>query len=864
MSLQQLIEGIKRDSNLAPNIIEWRTIPIKQAELTDFPTELSPSLLKFFNNQGVKGLYTHQFKTWQEVQFGKNVVISTATASGKSLSYNLPILDSLVKNPDNRALYIYPTKALTQDQANILNEIALKVDTQKIIAAVYDGDTNGNKRSKIRSTANILLTNPDMLHTGILPHHTLWAEFFQKLKFVVIDEVHIYRGVFGSHFGNVIRRLQRIAAHYGAFPQFIMTSATIANPKDHAEKLIGRSTSLIDKDGSAHGERHFLIYQPPLIDLALGLRKSSTPELIDLAVRSTKLGIKAILFARARRTVEILLRQVREALKRNNLSSINPVSFENEKLAMGYRSGYLPAERRQVEKALRDGKISMVITTNALELGIDIGQLDLSIMFGYPGTISSLRQQSGRAGRGLDPSLSVLFLTSGPLDQYLARHTDYIFDQDPESALIDPDHILILLDHLRCALFELPFFRGEKFGNIEVSDYLEFIEDEGLAHSSGDKFYWMSQDYPSSGVSLRNASPNISSLVEVENEKQRLIGKLDRESSYWMTHPGAIYFHGGEQYFVKANDIEKGLVILERSGADYFTDPERVQEITLIQIQNATQVKGGSKTLGEITVHSRVVGYSRRLWGSGEILEKIGLSMPETSLNTVGYWISISYESLKRIERNGLWTNAPNDYGPYWNQIRDQVRERDGFKCQVCGAIETIASHHVHHKSPFREIIRRGMADEYYRAELDQSIVVPQFLIDRANRLDNLVTLCESCHHRVEQNVRIRSGLAGIGSVIKNLATLYLMCDSEDIGVHFDPQSGLSDGLPTVILYDMVPAGIGFSTKLFQEHGRLLAQALDLVENCPCEDGCPACVGPAGENGVGGKLEVIAILREMI
>jgi len=864
MSLQQLIDGIKRDHDLSPNIITWRTLPAKQADLTNLPIDLAPVLEKALLDQGIHNLYTHQFSTWQAVKAGENVVLSTPTASGKSLAYNLPILDELIKHPSSRALYLYPTKALTQDQANVLQQTARSVGSNLIKPAIYDGDTVTGDRSKIRSSANLILTNPDMLHAGILPHHTLWVDFLSQLKFIVIDEIHIYRGVFGSHLANVLRRLNRIAARYGAFPQFIMTSATIANPREHAERVIGRSARLIDEDGSGHGERHFMLFQPPLIDPGLGLRKSATPDLLKMAEMTLEMGVQTILFARARRTVEILLKQTREILVRKEKRSINDRSLISSHQVMGYRSGYLSAERRQIEKALREGEIRMVVATNALELGIDIGQLDISLMFGYPGTISSLRQQAGRAGRGLSPSLAVLVLTSGPLDQYLARHTEYIFGRDTEAALIDPDHPLILLEHLRCALFELPFSHGEKFGELDIGEFLEFIKESGQAYQNEGKFYWMSSEYPASTISLRNASANITTLVEFEKDRQRVVGKLDRESSYWMAHPEAIYLHGGEQYLVKEFDLEKGLVTLSRSNADYYTDPERVQEIDLIQIQNAQQVKGGSKTLGEILVRSRVVGFTKRTWGSGEILEKAALEMPETNLNTVGYWISLSAESLKRIEKTGLWTNSPNDYGKFWPMIRDQIRERDHFRCQVCGAEEKLKNHHVHHKTPFREIIRRGMAEEYNRTDSDQNLKVPQNLIDRANRLDNLVTLCESCHRRVEQNVLIRSGLAGLGSVLKNLATLSLMCDSEDLGIHFDPQSSLSEGSPMVVIYDMVSAGIGFSAKLFNDHEQLLLQALDLVENCPCDDGCPACVGPAGENGVGGKSEVIAILREMV
>lgn len=864
MSLQHLVEGIKHDREISPNIITWRVEPERAADYADLPIELASELRGLLESAGIRALYSHQFEAWQRIKEGEHVVICTPTASGKSLAYNLPILDALIADSNVRALYLYPTKALTQDQANYQMHASAHVGGDRLKPAIYDGDTPSSARSKIRASANIILSNPDMLHTGILPHHTLWSSFFQNLHYVVIDEVHTYRGVFGSHFANVIRRLLRVAAHYGAFPQLIMTSATIANPKEHAERVTGKQVSLIHKDGSARGEKHFVLLQPPLIDAGLGLRASSAKELMKVADQALDKDIQTIVFTRARRSVEILLRSIRERIRKNESFSVTKSVRSTADSVMGYRSGYLPAERRAIEKDLREGKTRMVVATNALELGIDIGRLDLSLLFGYPGTIASLRQQAGRAGRGVGPSMAVLVLTAFPIDQYLARHIEYIFDRDPEMALIDPNHPIILLEHLRCALFELPFAKGERFGDLDVGEFLDFIVANGQAHSSADKTFWMSQAYPASEVSLRNASPNVATLIIDEHGKDHVIGKIDVESSYWMAHPKAIYFHGGEQYLVTNFDFEKGEIRLARSNAEHFTDPERTEEIELLQIQNAEAVKGGAKTIGEIIVHTRVVGFRKRLWGSGEIIDRESIEMPESTLNTVGYWISLSAEALRKIQNTGMWTNSPNDYGLFWQSVREQVRRRDKYACQVCGAEEKAGQHEVHHIVPFREIIRRGMSEEYQNASNASPILIPQSLIDRANRLDNLITLCEPCHHRVEQNVRMRSGLAGLGSVLKNLASFRLMCDAEDIGMYFHPEAELTEGAPTVVLYDLVPSGIGFSAKLYKEHHALLIDALDLVESCPCDDGCPACVGPAGENGVGGKMEVIAILREMI
>ena len=860
-SLAGLSRKWRTDHETGPNFTEWREIAAKPANLVDLPPDLNPRLSDMLRASGYQALYRHQYLTWQAATQGKDVVLCTGTASGKSLAFNLPVFQALLSSPTAKALYVYPTKALTQDQHNSLLAFINMIGTSEVRVAIYDGDTPTSARSKIRQNANLLLTNPEMLHTGLLPHHANWSAFFGQLRYIVIDEMHTYRGVFGSNFANVLRRLLRVAKFYGASPQFLMTSATIANPAELGEKLCGRVVTLVNEDGAARGQKTFAIYNPPVINHALGLRKSAVAECIRLANDALRNGIQTILFARSRRTVEILLKQLRDEIASEQRRSLDDLPFDPKSI-QGYRSGYLPAERRAIEKGLRDGEIKLVVATNALELGIDIGNLRIAMMLGYPGSIASLLQQAGRAGRGTESSMALLVATAQPLDQYVANHSEFLTHRSPEHALLDPDHLVIFLNHLRCALFELPFTTGETFGGVDVGEFLALLEQNREVYTKNNRTFWMADGYPAANVSLRTASPNNVVLMSEEGGPPRTIGQVDLESAYWMVHPNAIYLHGGQQYHVQSLDLENGKAILVPVSLDYYTEPTREDEIELVEIIETASVTGGDKARGEIIVHSKVTGYKKKNWGSAEILDMVPLQMPETELNTIGYWFVINPISLEKLAKAGLWTNASNDYGPKWPTARDAVRARDEFKCQVCGLPERGKQHDVHHKSPFREIIRRGMA-ELRASGLGAQASVPQELLDMANRLDNLVTLCPTCHHKAEQNVRMRSGLAGLAYVFHQLAPLFLMCDMEDIGVYFHPEAQFCEGQPAMAIYDMVPAGIGFANKLYELHNNLVSECTRLINECPCEDGCPACVGPAGENGVGGKNETLAILGVM-
>jgi DEAD/DEAH box helicase domain-containing protein len=854
MSLATLLETWRDTPGIAGNIAAWRTFPDRSGRFAPFPVDLHPDLTAALQARGIEALYTHQAATWQYVRAGRHPVIVTGTASGKTLCYNLPILDLLLRDPDARALYLFPTKALAQDQAEALrqlvNEAKAKAEAKNFhsglwspvsgLIATYDGDTPPAARPTIRQQARLIITNPDMLHAGILPHHTRWADFFRHLRLVVIDEMHVYRGVFGSHVANVLRRLKRVAQFYGAAPQFILTSATIANPAELAEQLIEESITLVDDDGAARGAKHFLIYNPPVVDHDLGLRRSAMQESVRLAQELLAQNVQTIIFGRARRTVEMILKYLQTSPPAPPLSG---ESTESEIRA--YRSGYLPRQRREIEQGLREGRVRAVVATTALELGIDIGGMGAALLTGYPGTIAGTWQQAGRAGRQSEAALAVLITSANPLDQFLAHHPDYFFGRSPEQALVNPDNLLILLQHLRCAAFELSFRRGEGFGRVDnrqVEEFLQFLREAGEIHASGDTFYWMADQYPAERVALRSASPDRVLLQTAEDDGWTTIGEVDQASAPWMVHPQAIYLHEGQVYLVEDLDLDQHVARLRPSWADYYTEPKRDTTVQLLATLNEAPAEGAIKAYGEIVVTTQVVGYRQVQWFTSEKLGEGELTLPPTELHTTGYWLALTEDTVEQLRAQSLWSNDPNDYGPNWARQRQMTRARDQYRCQICGAPEQGREHDVHHKIPFRTFAS----------------------YQQANQLANLITLCRPCHRRAETAVRVRSGLGGLAFALGHLAPLFLMCDLNDVAVHHDPKSPLADGRPVVVIYDVTPGGIGFSERLFELHAGLIAQAHALVAACVCADGCPSCVGPGGEEGRGGKQEALAILERIV
>ncbi|MBI4219320.1 MAG: DUF1998 domain-containing protein [Chloroflexi bacterium] len=645
-----------------------------------------------------------------------------------------------------------------------------------------------------------------------------------------------------------------------------MTSATIANPTELAERLIEEPVALVDDDGAARGARHFLIYNPPVVNHELGLRRSVLLESVRLAQDLLKHDVQTIVFGRARRTVELMLTYLRGVSpsstsavvkgergkakgEKKDTSTLrpSPSAFGMEghgEVVRAYRSGYLPRQRREIERGLREGSVRAVVATNALELGIDVGGMGAAVLAGYPGTIAGTWQQAGRAGRQNEASLAALITSANPLDQFLAHHPHYFFDRSPEQALINPDNLLILLQHLRCAAFELPFRVGEGFGRVEgsrVAEFLRFLQASGVLHSSGDRYFWMADQYPAEGVSLRSASSDTVALQAREGDAWTTIGEVDRASAHWMVHPQAVYLHEGQAYAVEDLDLAQNVAWLRAAEADYYTEPRSETTVRLLEKLREAGARGAIKACGEIAVTTQVIGFRKVRWFTHEGIGAGEVSLPPTELQTTGYWLALMEETVEGLRSQGLWINDPNDYGPDWPAQRDRARARDRFRCQNCGAPERGRAHDVHHKIPFRAFAS----------------------CKQANQLHNLVTLCSACHRRAELAVRMRSGLAGLAFALGHLAPLFLMCDARDVGVHSDLESPLADGRPAVVMYDLAPAGIGLSERLFELHDELIARACELVAACECADGCPSCVGPAGENGLGGKRETRAILETL-
>lgn len=826
--LTALLNIWRSEPTIQQNIAQWIIQPAIPARLVPLPLTLSPEIREHLDELGITQLYSHQAEALRAIQEGRHVVVATGTASGKSLCYQLPILDTILNFPaETSALLLFPTKALAQDQHQALLNLAESKLRQQI--AVYDGDTPSNQRVAIRKNARLLLSNPDMLHMAILPHHTLWAEYLKNLRFVVIDEIHAYRGVFGSHIANVLRRLKRVCAFYGSYPQFIFTSATISNPEEFASQMLEESVTVIQEDGAPHGERNFMIYNPPLVNKELGIRRSAMSEGILLSSDLLTYQVQTLIFTQTRRAAEVGLRYLRE-----NHPRISADLY-------AYRSGYLPRDRREIEDALKTGTARAVAATNALELGVDIGSMDAVVILGYPGSIAATRQQSGRAGRKLGPSIGMLIATSSPVDQFLVNHPEYLLERSPEKALINPDNTLILLQHLRCAAFELPFSLGEGFGKLPaevVGQYLEVLSQMNEVHLSGGRYYWTADKYPAQNVALRTTSPGTVQLRTNEDGLITTIGMVDTESAHWMVHPHAIYLHQGQTYWVESLDLEQGQAMLKPIDSDYFTEPTVDEQIGMIELYRSQSVPAGEIHLGEVEVTTQVTGFRKTRWYTNENLGAEELTMPSTTLRTVAYWLAISRKAIETLEQYNLWSAAPINYGSNWDSQRKLARQRDNYVCVNCGRREGALPHHVHHKIPFRQF--------------------SSYLL--ANQLDNLVTLCPVCHRQAEMMVRMRSGLSGLAYALGHLAPLFIMCDVNDLGSHFEAQSDMADGQPAVILYDKVPAGIGLSENIFRIHADLMKATLELVSECTCQDGCPSCIGVSGENVAGGKQETMALL----
>lgn len=751
MTLSEFVRALRDDPRFMENVTEWRVLPAREAKYAPFPQELDARIVQVLKARGIERLYTHQRQALDCALAGRDFVVVTPTASGKTLCYNLPVLNAILKDNAARALYLFPTKALSSDQVSELYSMveALGAD---IKAFTYDGDTPASARTAIRQAGHVVVTNPDMLHQGILPHHTKWVRLFENLKYVVIDEIHAYRGVFGSNLANVLRRLERICAFYGAHPTFICCSATIHNPKELAENMTARSMTMIDDNGAPAGRRHVIFYNPPVINRQLGIRAGSLPTTRDIAARLVRAGVQSIVFARSRLAVEVLVRYAKDIVR-------DPLG--NAGRVRGYRGGYLPTLRREIERELRAGNVDLVVSTNALELGIDIGQLDACVMCGYPGTIASTWQQAGRAGRRSNESLMILVASSNPLDQYIIGHPDYFFGQSPERAFINPDNLYILLNHLKCAAYELPFQEGEKFGNVEETDeLLHYLADQNILRLVSGRWYWMAEEFPQAGVNLRSASDQNFLIIDITNpKKHRVIGEMDRFTVPMLLHKYAIYMHEGRQYQVEELDFDDKKAYIREVDVGYYTDADLTTSLKVLDEFESEPLGLLSRHRGEVLVSSIVTLFKKIRFDTHENLGWGPVTLPELEMQTTACW----------------WT------------------------------------------------LPAGMEAKYGKDDMKTAMVALAYLM-------------------------------------RHIAPMYLMCASTDISVVYHVKDPFSDR-PTVYLYDHIPGGVGLSDRVYEMNMELFVEARRMLAACPCENGCPSCVGA---ESVGGKKTLIAILDELI
>jgi DEAD/DEAH box helicase domain-containing protein len=841
MDVETLLNQLRFDPGFMENVAAWERLPARPARYSEFPSTLESQLVDLVKKMGFAPLYTHQAEAVEAALDGQNVVLVTGTASGKSLAYHLPTLQFMLQEPGASALYLFPTKALAQDQYMALGNMLAALEPQPGIPLnLYDGDTPQSHRTRIRKEGGIIVSNPDMLHVGILPYHSRWASFFQNLRIIVFDELHTYRGIFGSHMANVVRRLRRVCRFYGSDPIFFCASATIANPDEHASQVIEAPVVLIDQDGAPRGEKHIILYNPPTIDDYSGLRRSYTLETKTLAGRCLAADIQTIVFARSRLTTELLLGYVKDEMDRFNLP---------KSLVRGYRGGYLPLERREIENALREDEIRGVVATSALELGIDIGALGAVVLAGYPGTIASTWQQFGRAGRRADVSMGILVASGAPLDQYITMHPRYLFESQPEHALINPNNLHIVADHLRCAAYELPFEHGEGFGEFkDASEILDILAERGDVHDSKNIYRWVSDVYPAGEVNLRTSGADRIVIQDHTGAEPVVIGEIDRQSAPILVYEGAIYLHEGRQYTIEELDWEQGIAKAMQTEADYYTDAGSSSDVTVLEEFESGVAGDCLKAYGSVQVTSQATGYRIIKRYTHETLGFGQIDLPAQEFETTAYWVSLTPDLTSQLEDQNVLLR-PNDYGPNWDEQRRKARARDGYRCTQCNAPERENQQHdVHHIKPFRDFGYVRGKNQAYR---------------EANQLDNLLTLCRACHQAVESATGTRSALSGLGNVIRNIATLFLMCAPNDIGVVIEQRSAHTKA-PTATIYDHAPGGLGLSAKLYDLHDSLLRGALELVRDCPCSEGCPACVGPVGEVGSDTKRLTIVLLAAMI
>ena len=788
---EAVLERLLEEPSLANAVTHHARLPERDAVTAPFPPWLDPRIVRGLEDRGITSLYSHQAEAVEAVHAGEDVVVVTPTASGKTLCYALPVLQALAEDPSARALFLFPTKALGQDQVAEFAGLA-RASSLDVAAATYDGDTPAPIRSAIRTAGQVVVTNPDMLHSAILPHHTKWFQLFEQVRVIVIDELHTYRGVYGSHVANVLRRLLRLCRHYGSNPIIVCSSATIGNPGELAAQLTGRTPRLIDRNGAPAGRRHVLLVDPPLLDPATGARGSALTHAERWALPFLRAGRQTIVFGRARVAVEIILTRLREALREH----LGPRSR-----VRGYRGGYLPTERRAIERGLRDGEILGVVSTNALELGVDIGALDVSVLAGYPGSVAGTWQQLGRAGRRQEPSVGILIASGSPVDQYVIHHPEFLLDGSPEEARIDPDNLHVLLAHLRCATFERPFEPGEVFGPGPVDDLLAFIAEEGHVRQSSDgRWYWSSENFPASEVSLRTAAPENVVVIDTTPDRPRVIGETDLFSAQVLVHTQAIYLHDSQQYHVDKLDWGERKAYVKKVDVDYYTYANRAVTLKPLDVFASEDAPGGRRVHGEVMVASLVTLFKKLKFGTDENVGWGPIDLPELELQTTAYWLTA--EDVIRPDRRVAGSAGPAHV-----------------------STDTLAG-------PAPRRLALEAADVLQASAL-------------AWRKDDLDV-----------------ALLGAGRAIQAVAAVLLMVDPRDLGLVTQVRSPHSEA-PTIYLYEAVPGGIGLSERLFKRHDELVVGARALIEACPCTSGCPACTGPRLDPEVDGKALALRLLRQL-
>ncbi len=821
------------------NITYVKEIGESPGDYSEFPSLFHKDLIKCLRANSISKLFSHQFDAIQLVCSHKNVAVTSGPSSGKSLVYLLPILNDLFSGIKTTSILIFPTKALAYDQLqhiySFLDQSELDprvIKNVKNKINVYDGDTPPDIRTKIRKNSQVILTNPDMIHYAVLPNHDLWEDFFEKLKYVILDEAHIYSGIFGSHVANVIRRLKRINSLYNKTLSFICTTATIGNPKEFLRRLVEEEFELINQDGSPKINKKYVFYNPPIINQELGIRKGLHQETLRITEEFTRNNVQVLVFQGSRKEVEKSLKYLQQNDKNNSNTTAS------------YRSGYLAQDRRKIEEDFRYGRINALFSTNALELGIDIGNLQCVILSGYPGSISSTWQQMGRSGRSKADSIAIFIASSNPIDQFIINRPEYLYVNNPENALINPNNPNILIDHLVRSIMEVSLIHGEEFGNLnweQIEPILNHLITLGIVAQKNEKYIIIAQNESSKPFSIRNMNSNTLKLIDV-TESRKIIGEIDFSSSFWMVHPHAIYLHLGEQYKVTNFNLDEKEVLLEKSDANYYTEPILKTTYEIHSTDESKNLNEMSTEFGQILVTTKVTGFKEILWETNQKISVQELDLPETKMETEAFWFHIPEKIKNKLIEDNLWMNYQNDYGPGWAKYKDLIRKRDNYTCQNCGVLEDTIKHHIHHIKPIK----------FFES------------IELANNPSNLITLCASCHRLAELQVKVRSGLTGLSYLLKTLSPLFVMSSIKDLNVVSDSKKTITGYENSILVYDNIHFGLGLSKELFMKFPFILQEMSEHVSHCGCHDGCPSCVGPISEEGYGGKSETKRLLELLI